>query len=256
LATPKNIRESPQRVFLDVFRPPEHNSKLYFSAKASVQVLGNLSTFAVQHCTPEGNWASDLMQIALAANLVNYGTWNTFKAAFEKQFVPLASQIEAISKIHFHPMGMKSFATWFQKWSTKGRQTGVDKTTKIWAFQRNLPPILQQKLLTLFPQPTTLDTLIEKAWEFDHNWEIFGMPSGTSNRGHGSSQGNWRGNQNPQIQEIKEETGIEIAVTQSRCETSRKWGKLTKQERQHRRANNLCLYCGTAGHIAVNCPLS
>jgi len=34
--------------------------------------------------TPGGNWASDLMQIALAANPVNYGTWNTFKAAFEK----------------------------------------------------------------------------------------------------------------------------------------------------------------------------
>jgi len=37
---------------------------------------------------------------------------------------------------------------------------------------------------------------------------------------------------------------------------SRKQGKLTEQERRCRRANNLCLYCSTAGHIAVNCPLS
>jgi len=137
--------------------------------------------------TPGGNWASDLMQTALATNPVNYGTWNTFKAAFEKQFIPLASQMEAISKMHPHPMGMKSFATWFQEWSTEARHTGVDETTKMWAFRRNLPLILQQKLLTLSPQPTTLDTLVKKAREFDCNWEIFGRPSGTSGRGHGSS---------------------------------------------------------------------
>jgi len=89
--------------------------------------------------------------------------------------------------MYSHPMGTKSFATWFQEWSTEARHTGVDETTKMWAFQRNLPLILQQKLLTLSPQPTTLDTLIKKAQEFDRNWEIFGRPSGTSNRGCRSS---------------------------------------------------------------------
>jgi len=45
-------------------------------------------------------------------------------------------------------------------------------------------------------------------------------------------------------------------MTQSKCGTLQKWGKLTKQEQQRRRANNLCLYCSTARHIVVNCPLS
>jgi len=108
----------------------------------------------------------------------------------------------------------------------------------------------------LSPQPTTLDALVEKAWEFDKNWQIFGCPFGTSPRGCGSSRGNWRGNQNPRIQEIKEDTEIEIAVTQSKRGTPQKRGKLTEQERRCRRANNLCLYCGTAGHIAINCPIS
>jgi len=40
------------------------------------------------------------MQTALNANPVNYGTWNEFKAAFEKQFIPLAAQMEAIQKMH------------------------------------------------------------------------------------------------------------------------------------------------------------
>jgi len=137
--------------------------------------------------TPGGNWASDLMETALGAQPVNYGTWNAFKDAFKKQFIPPASQMEAISKMHSHQMGTKDFATWFQEWSTEARHSGVDETTKMWAFRCNLPTILQQKLLTLSPQPTTLDTLVEKAREFDQNWQIFGRPSGAPTRGRGSS---------------------------------------------------------------------
>jgi len=108
----------------------------------------------------------------------------------------------------------------------------------------------------LSPQPTTLDTLVEKAWEFDQNWQIFGGSSGTSTWGCGSPWGNWRGGQHPHIQEIKENTEIEIAAMQSQQGTSKKRGKLSLQERQCHRANNLCLYCGQPGHIVANCPVS
>jgi len=63
--------------------------------------------------TPGGNWASDQMQTALATNPVTYGTWNQLKDAFEKQFVPPATQMEAIQKMHDNQMGTNSFATWF-----------------------------------------------------------------------------------------------------------------------------------------------
>jgi len=71
--------------------------------------------------TPGGNWASDLMHTALNANPVNYGTWDNFKAAFEKQFIPPAAQMEAIAKMHGTFMGAKDFATWFLDWSTQAR---------------------------------------------------------------------------------------------------------------------------------------
>jgi len=38
-------------VVLYVFRPPEHESELYFSEHLLVQVLGFLSTLPVPHCT-------------------------------------------------------------------------------------------------------------------------------------------------------------------------------------------------------------
>ena len=37
-------------------------------------------------------------------------------------------------------------------------------------------------------------------------------------------------------------------------DTTRRRGPLYEEEKQRRRANRLCLYCGGAGHIAVNCP--
>ena len=126
----------------------------------------------------------------------------------------------------------------------------------MWAFRCNLPAGLQSKLLMLSPQPATLDDLVEKVRKFDCNWQIFGGSTGNPTRGQGPSRGNWHGNQNPRIQEIKDDAEIKIAATQPRCGSPKKWGKLTPQEWQRRRANNLCLYCGTAGHIAANCPVS
>src|SRR6266581_4648506 len=153
-------------------------------------------------------------------------------------------------------METSSFATWFQEWSTHAQHTGVDETTKMWAFQRNLPDRLRQKLLMLSPQPATLPELVDKTQEFDRNWQIFGGSAGSSTRGQGPSRGNWHGNRNTRIQEIKNDTEIKIAATHPRRGSTRKRGKLTQQERQRRMANNLCLYCAQPGHMAAKCPLS
>ena len=37
-------------------------------------------------------------------------------------------------------------------------------------------------------------------------------------------------------------------------DSTRRRGPLTETEKQRRRANRLCLYCGRPGHIAINCP--
>jgi len=75
------------------------------------------------------------METALRANLPDYGTWDQFKVAFEKQFVPPAAQMEAIQKMHDTRMSGQTFTNWFQEWSTQARRTGVDEITKMWAFR-------------------------------------------------------------------------------------------------------------------------
>ena len=42
--------------------------------------------------------------------------------------------------------------------------------------------------------------------------------------------------------------------TPMEIDTTRRRGPLSEEEKQRRRANRLCLYCGGPGHIAVTCP--
>ena len=42
--------------------------------------------------------------------------------------------------------------------------------------------------------------------------------------------------------------------TPMEIDTMRRRGPLSEEEKQRRRANRLCLYCGGPGHIAINCP--
>ena len=46
---------------------------------------------------------------------------------------------------------------------------------------------------------------------------------------------------------------LENTPTPMEIDTTRRRGPLSKEEKQRRRANRLCLYCGGPGHIAVNC---
>jgi len=45
------MQESPQRAFLYIFSPSEHDSELYFSENPLVWAPGNLLCLIVQHCS-------------------------------------------------------------------------------------------------------------------------------------------------------------------------------------------------------------
>jgi hypothetical protein len=103
------------------------------------------------------------MATALATAQVTYGMWANFKADFKAQFIPPQMQLDAITKIHSLPIGSKEFNIWYQEWSQYTHCSQVDKATKMYAFRKNLNPLLHQKIIQITPQPTTLVTLINKA---------------------------------------------------------------------------------------------
>jgi len=67
------------------------------------KVPAALTNFKTGTCG--GDWASDRIAEALAANPTNYGTWAQFQTAFQKQFIPPEVQQEAIKGMHDTYMG-------------------------------------------------------------------------------------------------------------------------------------------------------
>jgi len=125
------------------------------------KVPAALTNFKTGTCG--GDWASDRIAEALAANPTNYGTWAQFQTAFQKQFIPPEVQQEAIKGMHDTYMGNREFNDWYQDWTHHARQSGVDDNTKMYAFRQCINLALQQKLVALSPQPATLPDLIDKA---------------------------------------------------------------------------------------------
>ena len=135
------------------------------------KVLAALTNFKTG--TRGGDWASDRIATALAANPVDYGTWNQFKMAFEKQFIPPEVQQEAIKGLHDTYMGNREFNDWYQDWSHHARRSGVNDNTKMYAFRKCINSALQQKLVALSPQPATLADLVDKARDLDRSFRMF-----------------------------------------------------------------------------------
>ena len=220
--------------------------------KKAPAALTNLKTG-----TQGGDWASDRIATALAAKPVDYGTWNQFKTAFEKQFIPPEVQQEAIKGLHDTYMGNREFNDWYQDWSHHAQRLGVDDNTKMYAFRKCINSALQQKLVALSPQPATLPDLVDKARDLDRSFRMF------TPRSYSSACGCGRGRFTPCIQELtgEENPTVEINATYGRGTTrgcgrgSFKRGRLSLEEREHRFKEKLCMYCGKPGHIALNCNL-
>ena len=197
--------------------------------------------------TNAGDWASDRLTTALNTT---FGTWNVFKEDFKKQFIPVQIQEESIQKMHTTPMGTRPFNEWLLDWTRYARRSGVDDKTKMYAFRKQLNKGIQDKLVLVSPQPNTLDALIAKSRELDNNWRMFAQPrSGftTTPRRQGT-----------RIRELSTETETvaDINATQPRRNSTKKRGKLSPEERAHRVANNLCLYCGKGNHTVANCNVA
>ena len=207
----------------------------------SKRVAAALSHFKIG--TPAGEWASDRMAAAAAAQPRTYGTWDAFKEAFKRHFIPAEARMESTQKMYSIYMKNREFNDWFQEWNTHATRASVDEHSKMYAFRKALNPQLHNKIVALLPQPDTFNALVDKARELDRHWRMFAPVHNNPARRP----------QNPRIRELASENPTaEISATQGRRFTSNK-KKLTPEERKRRFEKNLCLYCGGEGHQAATC---
>ena len=196
--------------------------------------------------TPAGEWAKDRQQAALAQSPPNFGTWNDFSDAFKAHFIPVDTKLSSTNTMHTLKMGSRPFQEWYQEWSTHATRSGANEQSKMYAFRQNLPQALHQKLLGVSPTPTTLARLVELAKEFDENWRQWGKATSTRTP--------FRRTNTRAIQpDEPDSTNVNLASFPPR-DPNKKFPKLSQHEKDKRRAEGRCLYCGKTGHWQDKCP--
>src|SRR5712675_493410 len=207
--------------------------------------------------TPAGEWARDRQQTALALQRPDFGSWDDFRSAFKAHFIPVESKMSSTQTMHSLRQQNRPFHEWYQEWITHANCSGANEQTKIFAFRRNIHPSLHVKLLGVSPIPTTLARLVELAKEFDQSFRMWSATPSNS----GSPQ-NFRTFPRIRVSDADTPDSTQInANSPSRTKPSRpqqggskKFGPLSQEEKDRRRRNNLCSYCGGQNHFADRCP--
>ena len=198
--------------------------------------------------TPTGEWARDKQKTALAANPVDFGSWANFKKGYDTHFVPAQSQLQAVQAMHNLWMGGRTFNDWYQEWSTHASRSGVDENTKMFAFRKNIPMALHEKIIALHPQPTTLKDLVEKASAFDQVWRVYRPQTSGRPRGYNARATAMGQEDEAQINLFQPEEGDRRPSGNAATV-----GKVSRQEKDCRFKEKLCFYCSKPGHQVKDC---
>jgi len=185
------------------------------------------------------NWAASLMENddpclqnyqAFVAKLKSvFGTYNSTFIANQK-----------LRTIKQNRLGdIRSFILDFNRYSD---ESSWNEEAKIDAFLAGLHDQIATKILEMFPRPRSLSAMQTIAARID-SWILtnrqFFNTQGRSNNNHNNNNNNqnkkgWNSNKNPKF---------------------KPHGPLTKEEKERRRRENICLYCSFPDHSLDNCPV-
>ena len=142
----------------------------------------------------------------------------------------------------------RTFNDWYQEWSTHASRSGVDENTKMFAFRKNIPMALHEKIIALHPQPTTLKDLVEKASAFDQVWHVYCPQTSGQSRGYNARATAMGQEDEAQINLFQPKEG-DICPSWNAATV----GKVSLQEKDRRFKEKLCFYCGKPGYQVRDC---
>lgn len=206
----------------------------YSSARAKTGLIGSLCS---------GNALSwfRVLQDTQAGTLEDYSLFvNEFKTYFGDPFL----QENARRQLTTLVQGKTSAATYASKFRQLAVDTEFDDSTLRYHYELGLNAAIRQAIAVNDVTFSTLEGLIAYSIKVDNRLFDLGRRMNLSSRSDSPRSDSPRPTPTPQGPTPMEIGSISISTPR----------KLTDEEKQARRQQGLCLYCGKPGHLAKSCP--
>lgn len=190
-------------------------------------------------------------------NLKLLTDYDHFIATFKELYDDPHAQRHAQSTIKRLKQGKGSVLTYSARFRRLSVDTGFNKNALIDLFRDGLSDDVKDVLASCLEEPTDFEEFIRFCVKIDNR--LFdrrleksstsknrdSAPNLISKTGHGDTRNGYRA--------IKASSGSGPGPSPMDLDSMQTHHKLTKDEKQRRLVNNLCLYCGNAGHKVSNC---
>ena len=173
--------------------------------------------------------------------------WKEFMAAFQELFDNPNAQKQAQSSIQRLKQGKGSVLSYSSRFRTLQRDTGYNDEALISIFRRGLQDQVQDILATSLTEPTDLEQFINLSIKIDNRLYSRRMEKGSASVP--SSNSNQQSSKSASSSSPNDPMDLGAVTRASN-------GKLTKEERDRRFKENLCLYCGDSNHKISDCKKS
>ena len=170
------------------------------------------------------------------------------KAAFDDPDAYKTAQ----RKIQALRQGTKDCSTYNAEFVPLATILRIDDRTKISYFQQGLNDALQDSLAQQLLLPEEFNEYVQACIKIDNQLRA----RKEQKSAHRSHDGRFTPHQNTTATGTQPgPMDLSAAGRGPQRTQGQKRTPLTEAQKKHHRDNNLCLYCGSAGHWASNCPL-
>lgn len=204
----------------------------YQTNEAKTGLVGSLLTGSAR------SW----FRIISETNLGLLGDYNKFMENLKSVFLDPNQRQNAQRILRNFNQGKMSALNYTTKFMEYAIDAGYDDNAKISMFYAGLNDDIKDALSLNPNLPTTFDQFANLAIQVDNR--IFERRQERKNRGN-------PGTYTPRNQ--SQWTHTTTSHQPMDIDTTKKFQPLTAEEKKRRRDNNLCLYCGGTGHVALNC---
>lgn len=176
-------------------------------------------------------------------NLMN--DYKVFKTIFEQLFSDPYSEANACRELKKLRQGSLSATAYAMKFLSLSVDTKYNEPALLEYFRSGLNPQIKDILATTVNLPQKFEPFMNFVIGID-NRLYERRQEQRFERSTNFGESNYRQQQQP--------TPMEIDSIQLRNNNSKPRRRLTEAEKQYRRDNNLCFFCGAEDHIADRCP--